>query len=235
MNQKLIAAGGILFALTGCGHRSELVGRPNLSIVSQANMPPPDSRDLLLQQRSYAIGPLDRVIVDVYGAPDLSRSVQVDAGGNMAMPLIGMINAAGKTAPQIAAEVSERLRGRYVRNPNVTVTVDTFNQMVTVDGQVAQPGLYPVSGRMTLIRAISSAHGLTQDADVNFIVVFRQVGGKYYAAQYDIEGIREGRFADPELFANDVVTIGQTTSRQLFQTLVQAGALLTGPAIAILQ
>lgn len=235
MSHKLIAAGAALIALSGCGQSSKLVGRPDLTIINPDQLPPPDSRDLLLQQRAYAVGPLDRVIVDVYGAPDLSRAVQVDAGGNVSMPLIGTISAAGKTAPEIATEVAARLRGRYVRDPNVTVTVDTFNQMVTVDGQVAQPGLYPVSGRMTLVRAIASARGMTQDANPNFVIVFRQVSGRYYAAQYDMAGIREGRFADPELYANDVVTVGESTSRRLFQTLVQAGAILVGPAIAILQ
>ena len=235
MRHKWMVAGATLLVLGGCASGNKLVGRSDLTIVKENPLPQPDSRDLLLQQREYAVGPLDRVIVDVYGAPDLSRAAQVDAGGNLALPLIGTLAAIGKTSSQIATEVADRLRGKYMRDPRVTVTVDTFNQMVTVDGQVQQPGLYPVSGRMTLIRAVASARGTTQDADTNFVVVFRQVGGRYYAAAYDLQAIRQGQLADPELYANDVVTVAETSSRRLFQTLLQAGAVLAGPAIAILQ
>lgn len=234
-SNKTIAASVVLLSIGGCAQPNRIVGRGDLAVVNETALPAPSTGDLLLQQRSYAIGPLDRVIVDVYGAPDLSRAAQVDAGGNLALPLIGTVAASGKTPQQIADDVAGRLRGRYMRDPKVTVTVDTFNQMVTVDGQVQQPGLYPVSGRMTLIRAVASARGLTQDADSNFIVVFREVSGKYYAAAYDLEAIRAGKYVDPELYANDVVTVGGTSSRRVFQTLLQAGAVLAGPAIAILQ
>lgn len=234
MSRKLLVASGVLLALAGCTN-SKLVGRSDLGIVSQEALPLPNSADLLLQQRAYAVGPLDRVIVDVYGAPDLSRSAQVDAGGNLALPLIGNIAASGRTSAQLADVVASRLRGKYVRDPKVTVTVDTFNQMVTVDGQVANPGMYPVSGRMTLIRAVASARGLTADANADFVVVFREVSGKKYAALYSLKAIREGQYIDPELYANDVVTVGESSSRRLYQSLLQAGAVFAGPAIAILR
>ena len=231
--KKSILGSAALLLIGGCARPNRIIGRGDLTVVSESALPAPATGDLLLQQRSYAIGPLDRVVVDVYGAPDLSRAAQVDAGGNLALPLIGTIAASGKTPSQIAADVSARLRGRYMRDPKVTVTVDTFNQMVTVDGQVQQPGLYPVSGRMTLIRAVASAHGLTQDADSQFVVVFRDVSGTHYATLYNLDGIRAGKSIDPELYANDVITVGGTSSRRFFQTLLQTGAVLAGPAIAI--
>ena len=87
---------------------------------------------------------------------------------------------------------------------------------------------------MTLIRAVASAQGLTQDAATNYVVVFRQVSGVQYAALYDLRAIRNGQYADPEIYANDVVTVGQSNNRQVFAAAIQAGALLTAPLVTIL-
>lgn len=220
--------------LIACAGRNELVGRPDLTVVQNASLPPPQQSDLILQQRSYAVGPLDRVLVEVYGAPDLSRTVQVDASGVIGLPLIGRLQAAGKTPSDLAAMVESRLRGAYVRDPHVTVSVDTNSQTITVDGQVDKPGIYPVLGRMTLMKAVASAQGASENADTNFTVVYRQVGGKQMAALYDLRAIRSGLYADPEIYPNDVVYVGESGGRRAFQLLIQSGALLTAPLVAIL-
>ncbi|MGI4730135.1 MAG: polysaccharide biosynthesis/export family protein [Janthinobacterium lividum] len=222
-----------LLITAGC-QSDKFVGRSDLRSVSNQELPPPLREDLILQQRSYVVGPQDRLIVDVYGAPDLSRTAQVDASGVLALPLIGSLPVSGKAPDEIARVVEGRLRGRYIRDPKVTVTLDTANQVVTVDGEVNHPGLYPVVGRMTLIRAVASAQGLTSDANTNYVVVFRQVGGVQYAALYDLRAIRAGQYSDPEVYANDVVSVGETNSRRLFQYAVQAGALLVAPLVTIL-
>lgn len=230
---KASSAVFLVLVMAGCA-QDKFVGRPDLQTVANHSLPPPAREDLILQQRSYVVGPQDRLIVDIYGAPDLSRTAQVDASGELALPLIGSLAVSGKTPADIARDVEGRLRGRYIRDPKVTVTLDTANQVVTVDGQVARPGLYPVVGRMTLIRAVASAQGLTQDANTNYVVVFRQVSGVQYAALYDLRAIRNGQYADPEIYANDVVTVGQSNNRQIFQAAIQAGALLTAPIVTIL-
>lgn len=230
---KASSAVFLVLVMAGCA-QDKFVGRPDLQTVANQSLPPPAREDLILQQRSYVVGPQDRLIVDIYGAPDLSRTAQVDASGDLALPLIGSLAVSGKTPADIARDVEGRLRGRYIRDPKATVTLDTANQVVTVDGQVARPGLYPVVGRMTLIRAVASAQGLTQDANTNYVVVFRQVSGVQYAALYDLRAIRNGQYADPEIYANDVVTVGQSNNRQIFQAAIQAGALLTAPIVTIL-
>lgn len=232
-SSRTVVAACLTLIMAACSS-DKFVGRADLHSVSNQELPPPAREDLILQQRSYVVGPQDRLIVDVYGAPDLSRTAQVDASGVLALPLIGSLPVSGKAPDEIARQVEDRLRGRYVRDPKVTVTLDTANQVITVDGEVNHPGLYPVIGRMTLIRAVASAQGLTQDADTNYVVVFRQVSGVQYAALYDLRAIRAGQYVDPQVYANDVVSVGGTNSRRLFQTFTQAGAILTGPLIAIL-
>lgn len=222
-----------VFSLGGCAS-DRLVGRPDMKIVDGGRLPPPALDDMILQQRSYVVGPFDKVEIDVYGVPELSRTVQVDASGTIAFPLVGTLAASGKTTSQLASAIADRLRGKYIRDPQVTVNADTISQMITVDGQVQKPGLYPVTGRMTLIRAIARAEGTTDFANTSYVVVFRRVDGKDMAALYDLRAIRQGIYPDPEVYANDIVSVGESNGRRIFQTVVQGSGLLVAPLVAIL-
>lgn len=234
MTKIVLLAGGLAAALlAGCASE-KFVGRPGLTQTTDAALPPPGKGDLLLQQRSYYVGPLDEVTVEVYGVSELTRTAQVDAGGVLNLPLVGSIDATGKSAQELAALIEARLRGKYVRNPQVTVSLKTSNQIVTVDGQVEKPGLYPVVGRMTLMRAVASAEGMTDFASANHVIVFRRVNGQEYAGLYDVRAIRQGLYPDPEVYANDVVYVGESGGRRVFQALVQSSALLTAPLVAVL-
>lgn len=230
-----VSAALCVVALSGCYSTDRMVGRPDLTVVKQDFLPPPQGSDQILQRRPYLIGPLDKVTIEVYNVPELTRSLQVDANGQISLPLLGTLEAAGKSPAELSALIATGLRGRYVRDPQVTVNADAINQTVTVDGQVKEPGLYPVLGRMTLQKAIASAQGLSDYANTNYVVVFRQVGDRQMAGIYDLRAIRQGMYADPEVFTNDVVFVGESGQRRAIQTLVASGALLTGPLIAVLQ
>jgi polysaccharide biosynthesis/export protein len=230
---KLLVTGAMACALAGCANE-KFVGRPSLQVVqSDGELPPPQREDILQQQRPYLIGPYDKVVVNVFGMPDLTQTVQVDANGTIALPLVGEVTASGETPAQLASAIAERLQ-RYVRAPQVTVNVDTINQVITVDGQVNKPGLYPVAGRMTLIRAVATAQGSSQYANERYVVVFRKVGGRDMAALYDLSSIRQGVYPDPEIYPNDIVYVGESRARRIFQDVISSSALLTGPLIAVL-
>ena len=236
-NERLLGVMAAVLSLSACADGPALVGRPGLTIVpDQTELPPPATVDLISQPRAYVIGPLDRLSVDVYGVPELSRSVQVDASGNIAMPLVGSVAASGKTPTLLGAEIAQRLGQRYVRNPQVTVNLtETVSQVVTVEGAVRTPGLYSVTGRMTLIRAIARAEGTTEFAKENYVVVLRRVNNRDMAALYDLRAIRQGMYADPEIYANDVVMVGESGARRIFRDVVSVSPLLAAPLLAILQ
>lgn len=234
MKSLFFLAGLALFAVAGCAE-DKLVGRSDLKIVDGTVLPPPTRQNLILQQRSYLIGPFDKVTIDVYGLPELSRTVSVDASGTIGLPLVGVIEAAGLAPSDLASRIAAKLRGRYVRDPQVTVNADTVNQTITVDGAVDTPGLYPVTGRMTLIKAIASAHGVTEFARNDYVVVFRQVESQKMAAVYDLRAIRQGMYEDPEVYANDIISVGDSGNARAFKTLLSSGALLTAPLVAVLQ
>ena len=212
-----------------------LVGNENLTVVSASELPAPTRADLSSEVQPFLIGPNDRISVDVFGVPDLSKTIQADASGRISYPLVGQIEAAGRTPEELAQLIEDRLRGQYVRNPDVTVNlIETFSQNVTVDGEVTRPGPYPVRGRMTLMRAVAAAGGTTEFARQSHVVVFRRAEGRDLAALYNLGQIRQGAYMDPEIYANDVIVVGESQARRLFRDLIQASGVLTTPLIAVL-
>lgn len=230
---------GALASLSACASTSPLtpgVARA-VAVPESGVLPPPDQSDLYAGTRPYLIGPFDRLTIDVFGVPELSgKEVQTDAGGRVSFPLAGVIEAAGKTPAEIEQAIEERLRERYVRDPQVTVNLkEATSQTITVDGQVGQPGIYPVLGRMTLMRAVATARGATEFAKETEVVVFRTVKGQRMAALYDLKSIRGGYYEDPEIYPNDIVMVGDSPGRRLFKDALALIPLLTTPLIILLQ
>ena len=134
----------------------------------------------------------------------------------------------------MGAYTDSRLRGRFVRNPQVTVNlVETISQTVTVDGQVNRPGIYPVVGRFTLMRAVATAAGTSEYARLDDVIVFRDVDGQTYAGLYNLGAIRRGNYEDPEIFANDIVIVGDSPQRRMFEDILAAAPLLTTPLVIL--
>ncbi len=226
-------------SLASCGSSrlGDAGSASGVQVVEQGQLPEPLRVDLFEQNRPYLIGPFDKLIIDVFGIEELSKQeVQTDAGGRISFPLAGIMEAAGKTPGELEEEIEQRLRGQYVRDPQVTVNLkETVSQVVTVDGQVKKPGLYPVIGKMTLMRAVATAEGTAEFAKLDDIVIFRTVNGQKMAALYNLKAIRRGYYDDPEIFANDVVVVGDSTARRLFKDALQLVPLLTTPLVVALQ
>ena len=224
-------------SLSGCAGPSALGGASDLQVISGTSLPTPDRLDLMAETRPYLIGPFDRLTIDVFGIEELSaREVQTDASGRISFPLAGIVEAAGRTPAEIEQEIEDRLRTRYVRDPQVTVNLkETVSQVITVDGQVREPGLYPVIGKMTLMRAVATAKGASEFAKLDDVVLFRTVKGQEFAAVYNLEAIRRGNYEDPEVFANDVVVVGDSKARRMFKDALQVAPLLTAPLFFLLQ
>ena len=241
---RLFFALGFSVLLGACVHKMPLGQNPRyagsgqtVTVSSSGILPPPKPTDLFEQDRPYLIGPFDKLVIDVFGIDDLSKKeVQTDAGGRISFPLAGIIEAAGKTPGDVEKIIEERLRGRYVRDPQVTVNLkETVSQVITVDGQVKEPGLYPVVGRMTLMRAVATAKGGAEFAKLDDVVIFRTVGGQRMAALYNLSAIRRGYYEDPEVFANDVVVVGDSPARRIFKDFLQAIPALSTPLVVLLQ
>ena len=235
--RKAILAVLLTAAVSGCGEREPLRSTGDLTVVEGSSvLPPPNRTDLTAADRPALIGPLDTIQVDVFNVPDLSREMQVDASGRISMPLAGTIDARGKTAEEVADSIEAALRGRYVRNPEVKINIkSSVSQVVTIDGQVVEPGLYPVTNQMTLLRAVASAKGLAEFARQDDVVILRTVDGRKMAGLYNIDAIRRGAYDDPAVYANDVIVVGDSPQRRLFRDFVSLSPIIAAPLIAILQ
>jgi polysaccharide export outer membrane protein len=230
-----VAIVGAVFA-AGCSSGPPLRTTEYVTVSETGLLPPPTPADLAQPAHPLTVGPFDRLAIEVYGIDELARTVQADAAGTIDFPLAGSIQAAGLTPTQVSDEIERRLTGRYVRDPQVLVTVEeSANRFVTVDGEVTQPGAVGISGRMSLMQAVARAQGTTEFARLSHVVLFRTVEGRRLAALYDLRAIRAGLYEDPQVYPQDVIVVGTSQARRIFRDVLQGSSLLTTPIIALIQ
>ena len=107
---------------------------------------------------AYTLDSGDRLRVVVFGQDGITNSYTVDAGGNVNLPLIGTVPARGVSTQQLAKSIADRLRQGYVREPHVTVEVETYRPFFIL-GEVTTPGQYPYVANMTVETAVAIAGG----------------------------------------------------------------------------
>ncbi|RYX90931.1 MAG: polysaccharide export protein [Comamonadaceae bacterium] len=163
----------------------------------------------------YKIGANDLIDIEVYGLPELKRTVRVNSSGLVSLALVGNVQLLGLTAQQAEESIAKSYGEKYLQNPQVSVFIREFTtQRVTIEGAVARPGIYPLTGQITLLRAIALAGGGAQFADMTEIVVFRANDkGAQQAALFDLEKIRTGEMPDPAIQAEDVVVVRRDPKR----------------------
>jgi polysaccharide export outer membrane protein len=168
----------------------------------------------------YKIGPLDVLEISVFKVPELTQSVQVADNGLINLPLVGDIQATGKTPSALEGELRKKLEGTYIKNPSVRVFVKEYNSSrVTVDGAVRNPGVWPLKGTPTLLAALSLAGGVDRDTASSDVVIFRaNPDGTRSAARVDLAAIRSGSVVDPTVEAGDVIVVEDSTMKSAYNT-----------------
>lgn len=168
----------------------------------------------------YVIGANDTIDIAVFQVPDLSRTVQVDSSGRVLLPLIGSVDAAGKTPNQLSEKISAELGAKYLKDPKVIVTVKDSNSLkVTVDGAVTQPGIFPLTGPTTLMQAVAMAKGPDPKlANTHKVAVIHVASnGSESSRTYDLEAIRSGKQPDPSIYPKDTVIVAGSGSKSFLQ------------------
>lgn len=118
----------------------------------------------------YRIGPGDRLKVATYGEERLTGDFTVDAGGAVAFPLLGPVQAAGMTVAEFNAALQQRLAAQYMRNPQVTVEVVNFRP-VYILGEVQRPGEFPYADRLSVFALVAKAGGFTYRANQGYVLI----------------------------------------------------------------
>ena len=113
----------------------------------------------------YKIGPKDLLDIRVLEIPELNLERRVEDRGNITLPLLGDIAVQGLTAQEVRDKLEDLLRAKYVNRANVSIVIKEFaNKPVSIVGAVMKPGTLNISGRWTLLQAISAAGGLAPNA-----------------------------------------------------------------------
>lgn len=128
--------------------------------------------DLRLSE-PYALATGDKLRIIVFGQDSLSNIYQVDAAGRIAMPLIGTVQVAGLGTPAAASAIEAKLRGGFIREPKVTVEVDTYRPFFIL-GEVTTSGQFPYVNGATVQTAVAIAGGFTPRAERDFAELTRR-------------------------------------------------------------
>lgn len=187
----------------------------------------PDSPAPLSLEEDYKIAPLDTLKITVFQVADLSGDYEVDLTGRVALPLIGNVKAVDMTTSQLDERITTMLSAKYLQHPDVTVGVkQSSTRVVTVDGSVRAPGVFPVRNQMTLMQVVAMARGTDDTANPHRVAVFRQIKGQRMAAAFDLVSIRRGQMEDPQIFSGDIVVVDGSKIRALQREIMSAIPLL---------
>jgi polysaccharide biosynthesis/export protein len=166
---------------------------------------------------AYRVGPQDILEITVFNVPQLSRISQVADDGTINYPLIGTVQASGKTTREIEADMTKRLGARYLQSPQVSVVVKEYNsQRVTVEGEVKKPGVFPIKGGTTLVQAIALAEGVSNETASSTVLVFRNTTTGRSVAKFELNDIREGKSDDPWVQQGDTIVVESSQAKVTF-------------------
>jgi polysaccharide export outer membrane protein len=162
---------------------------------------------------TYVIGVGDVLYISVLRQQELSSEVVVRPDGKISLPLLGDVHAAGLPPDQLRDVVTTAL-AKFVIGPVVTVQVRAASARVSahnvfVIGEVARPGMYPLSDSMTVLQLLATAGGLSKFARRDGVVIVRQVDGKSITLPFDYAAVTAGQRLEQNvmLLPGDVVTV----------------------------
>lgn len=217
---RLLLAAVFAVLLAACASR----GNPHAS--HGVTLPPPDTTadsGAYEGATDYRVGSQDLLEISVFGVSELTHQARVNSNGMINLPLIGGVMAGGKTVPELEKELGARYSDGYLQNPQVTVFVKEYtSQRVTLEGALKKPGIYPLTGKTSLLQAIAMAEGTDEFADLEGVVLFRHINGQRMAAAYDLTKVRRGELADPQVYGDDVIVIERSGSKSAFREFLRS-------------
>jgi len=173
---------------------------------------------------TYNLRPADQISVLVFREPELSlERVQIGVEGNVSLPMIGSIPAAGMTAKQFEQDVTRRLAAAGLKSPVVSVNIGEYaSHLVTVEGAVDKPGVYVFQPGARLSTAVALASGPKRTADISQVAVFRESPQGIMIAKFDYEQVRQGSMLDPVLEPGDRIVMGTDGLSVFYEDLLKA-------------
>jgi polysaccharide export outer membrane protein len=156
--QRLGAAVLLCFGLTNC---MGTMGSSEVQELAQADVP-----------QVYRLSPGDKLEINVFGEPDLSGEFDVNQNGNVTYPLLGQVEARGRTVAELRDVIAQQLNARYLVDPKVSVEVLNYRPFFIL-GEVNNPGSYPFQAGMNVREAVALAGGYTRRAVTSEMILIR--------------------------------------------------------------
>lgn len=179
---------------------------------------------------TYALRPSDLISINVFREPDFTlEQLRIGVEGNVSVPMLGSIPAAGMTAKDFEQSLTRRLTAIGLRNPLVSVNiVDYASHLVTVEGTVEKPGVYAFQPGARLSAAIALSGGPKSAAKLDQLAVFRESPDGVMVAKFDYGLMKQGRMLDPVLQPGDRVVMGTNGLAVFWQDFLK-----TVPALGV--
>lgn len=249
---KLIVGTSIVtIFLQGQTNNSAQSAQPTVRQPAQTAGPQPvqtgkaiDGSQTVEATLNYVLGPGDTIIIRAVGIDEFSDKADtklIDMRGYVDVPIVGHVKAASLTVQELEATITKELQ-KYVRDPQVTVTVAEFkSQPVSVIGSVNAAGVYKLTGQNTLFQVLSQAQGLTDDAG-NTINITREKAqgrlplpgcaedstGQYYTATVDTKRILDAKDPSANIVVkpNDVISVPKAEMVYVVGAVIKSGAFV---------
>ena len=206
---SLFAAAMCLAVLSGLwGQSATGAGAP--SPQAQPAQPADASSAAKPHNDTFVIGNDDVLAINVWKEPDISRAATVRSDGKISLPLVGEVQATGRTPLSLERDIAARLKN-YIAEPEVTVIVQQINsQKFNILGQVTRPGSYPIANAATVLDAIAIAGGFRDFAKQKAIYILRQnADGTQARLRFNYKEVVKGQ--DPaqniKLQPNDTIVV----------------------------
>lgn len=157
---------------------------------------------------NYRIGADDVLTINVWHEPEVSRNVPVRPDGDISLPLVGDVHAAGMTPTALKKELEARF-SKFLTDPSVSVIVSEIrSQRINVLGQVMRPGTYPLIPPMTVIDAVATAGGLREFAKAKKIYVLRTLpNGQRQRIKFEYNNVLKGKKGSKDLLLQTLDTV----------------------------
>jgi polysaccharide biosynthesis/export protein len=149
----------------------------SLALTACAARPYAPELAVEIHSEPYRLAAGDRLRIIVFGQDNLSNVYAIDGSGRISMPLIGAVDAFGKTTPDLARSIEGRLRAGYLREPKVSVEVDAYRPFFIL-GEVNSSGQFPYVSGMSVQTAVAIAGGFAPRANRTYAELSRQVNGQ---------------------------------------------------------
>jgi len=222
--------------LTACTHYSpspkkmavmEVQAQKSLQILNSAPVKHVSYKSTVTA--SDLISAQDVLNVNVFKVPDLSaEKLTVEGNGMISLPLIGSVKVQGLTIPQAEQMITKRL-AKFMQDPKVNIsrTEKALAKRVTVEGEVKTPGIHPIKGNLSFLQAIALSQGLSKVANTRNVLLYRD-GTKHHV---NLELIRLGKVADPELRNDDRIVVLLDTAKETERKIIEYLPAVTSPFI----